>query len=246
MLMDLPGGTGASVLDPARRGTEGFGRTCPPRREEKLRLRLRQRRTARASALTGSPRGNLKRLRPWMDPGGSGTWPGLSGLGLSGLRPWSPPLETARRGRPCFGKAERDGTVGAGSDVGPHYFARPRRLRMGLRWRARLVRFAWKAAFGSTVRGAAAGAGWNPSFGALLGCCPSGRRLRDRAPGPVSPPMASPLPAVGGLPAFSARERVLRGRFVHHLTPGPMFHRPAIFRTSDRARPMAPFGPRGR
>jgi hypothetical protein len=71
--MDLPGGTRASVLDPAGRGTEGFGRRCPPRQEEKLRLRNRRRRTARASALSGSPRGNRKRLRPRTDPGGSGT-----------------------------------------------------------------------------------------------------------------------------------------------------------------------------
>jgi hypothetical protein len=81
--MDLPGGTKASALDPAGRGTEGFGRKCPPKQEEKLRLRNRQRRTARASALSGSPRGNLRALRRRMDPGGSGTlaWP-LGALAL--------------------------------------------------------------------------------------------------------------------------------------------------------------------
>jgi hypothetical protein len=52
-----------------------------------------------------------------MDPGGSGTLARLFGAWL-----WFPPLETARRGRNGFGRIEREGTVGAGSDAGPHYF----------------------------------------------------------------------------------------------------------------------------
>jgi hypothetical protein len=101
--MDLPGGTRASAPDPARRGTKGFGRRCPPGWEEKLRLRNRQRRTARASALSGSPRGNRKEASAsgWT-PEDAGPW-----LGSSELAPWSPPLETAQRGRTCLGRIER-------------------------------------------------------------------------------------------------------------------------------------------
>jgi hypothetical protein len=116
-LMDLSGGTRASALDPAGRGTKGFGRRNRQSGKRSFGFESAKRRTARASALTGSLRGNPKRLRPWRDSGGCGALAGLFGASA-----WLPPLETARRGMPCFGKAEREGTVGAGSDVGPHYF----------------------------------------------------------------------------------------------------------------------------
>jgi hypothetical protein len=68
--MDCQGGTEASAEDPSfpgcwlrpecRRGGNGDENS-----------RSAERRTARASALSGSPRGNLKRLRPRIDPGGS-------------------------------------------------------------------------------------------------------------------------------------------------------------------------------
>jgi hypothetical protein len=89
--MDLPGGTRASAPDPAGRGTKGFGRRCPPGWEEKLRLRNRQRRTARASALSGSPRGNRKEASAcgWT-PEEAGPWLCSSGLG-SGRRPSKQP-----------------------------------------------------------------------------------------------------------------------------------------------------------
>ncbi len=69
-----------------------------------------ERRTARASALTGSPRGNPKRLRPRGTPEDAGPGP----VPVTAL-------EKAHRERPAAAEPDAKGTVGAGSDAGPHY-----------------------------------------------------------------------------------------------------------------------------
>ena len=58
--MDLPGGTEASAEDPAGRGTEGFGSRIRQGGKRNASSESAKRRTARASALSGSPRGNLE------------------------------------------------------------------------------------------------------------------------------------------------------------------------------------------
>ena len=73
-LMDLSGGTGASALDPAASGTKGFGRRNRQSGNRDFGSESAKRRTARASALTGSPRGNRIELRLLSDSGGSGAW----------------------------------------------------------------------------------------------------------------------------------------------------------------------------
>jgi len=113
-------GFGPGAAKPADPGLRSMDRQAEPR----LRPRNRQsgkrdaspksaeRRTARASALSGSPRGNLKELRLLMDPGGSGA---------SSPRFAAPPT----RNRPARDASpprlgSSNGTVGAGGNVGPH------------------------------------------------------------------------------------------------------------------------------
>jgi hypothetical protein len=72
-----------------------------------------KRRTARASALTGSPRGNRKERKLRKDSGGSVPEPRLRSA------PRNRPARTASPPRPGV---TRDGTVGAGGDASPHYF----------------------------------------------------------------------------------------------------------------------------
>ena len=67
-----PGGTEASAEDPAGLRNRGFGLRNREGGNGSASSESAERRTARASALSGSPRGNRRRLRPWMDPGGSG------------------------------------------------------------------------------------------------------------------------------------------------------------------------------
>jgi hypothetical protein len=87
--MDLPGGTRASAPDPAASGTKGFGRRNRQSGKKDFGPKSAKRRTARASALTGSPRGNRTELRLLSDSGGSeaGTCPGF--------RPSKPPVAYA-------------------------------------------------------------------------------------------------------------------------------------------------------
>ncbi len=83
--MDLSGGTMASAEDPAASGTKGFGRRNRPGGMKDFGPKSAKRRTARASALTGSPRGNWIELRLLSDPGGSGAGT------CPGFRPSKPP-----------------------------------------------------------------------------------------------------------------------------------------------------------
>jgi hypothetical protein len=57
-------------FDPAGRGTGGFGRRNRQGGKRDFGSKFAKRRTAGASAPSGSPRGNRKGLRLWMDPGG--------------------------------------------------------------------------------------------------------------------------------------------------------------------------------
>jgi hypothetical protein len=68
-----------------------------------------ERRTARASALTGSPRGTLKGLRPWTDSGGCG----------ARTQFWLPPLETAHCERPASAEPDAKGQWGPAAMPGP-------------------------------------------------------------------------------------------------------------------------------
>lgn len=70
--MDLPGGTGASAPDPAGRGTKGFGRRNRQGGNRDFGSRFAERRTAGASAPSGSPRGHRIGLRLLPDSGGCG------------------------------------------------------------------------------------------------------------------------------------------------------------------------------
>lgn len=89
--MDLPGGTRASALDPAGRGTKGFGRRCLPKVGRGASASKPPRRTARASALTGSPRGNRKEASASDGPRRTRDL-GLAFRGLRpGFRPSKPP-----------------------------------------------------------------------------------------------------------------------------------------------------------
>ena len=116
-------GPRASAHDHVRRN-QGFGRGSCPKRIHRLRplMTLRvwkrdassesaERRTARASALCGEPAGKPDKASAFAGP----------------RRMWGqdPVLVTAPRNRPlrkaCLGGTGREGTVGAGSDAGPHY-----------------------------------------------------------------------------------------------------------------------------
>jgi hypothetical protein len=109
-----PGGTEASAEDSAAFGTRASAED-PGWREAGREFQIRQRRTVRASALSGSQRGNRMRLRPPKDPGGSGArTPG------SGAATRNRPERDASPPRLGSG----NGTVGAGGNVGPHYLWR--------------------------------------------------------------------------------------------------------------------------
>jgi len=70
--MDLSGGTGASALDPAGRGTNGFGSRNRQSGKRDFGSKAAERRTAGASAPTGSPRGKPNRASAPSDSGGCG------------------------------------------------------------------------------------------------------------------------------------------------------------------------------
>jgi hypothetical protein len=105
----LSGGTEALAEDPAGRENGSFGfRDCQGRKRNASSTSA-ERRTVRAPALSGSHRGHLK---------------GLPGRTPEDARPGFA-LVTAPRNRPSrkarFGGTGREGTVGPGSDAGPHY-----------------------------------------------------------------------------------------------------------------------------
>jgi hypothetical protein len=120
--------------DPARCGTNASAKGRRRREEQSSDCETAERRTARASALTGSPRGK---------PEGTQA-PDGSRRSQDARTPGSGPLlETARRGlpRPSRLGDPRAGTVGAGSDAGPHYFVcRARDCEVGLSGLPRGVR----------------------------------------------------------------------------------------------------------
>ena len=137
-----PAGPRVSAHGPVRRN-RGLRPRIPPAAEPKASAREREggkrdassesakRRTARASALVGEPAGKPERLRPRTDSGGSG------GLGP---RPRFRYLETAQRGTPRLpGWVLREGTVGAGSNAGPHYLTRPDGIAPSRAARARAI-----------------------------------------------------------------------------------------------------------
>jgi hypothetical protein len=98
----LSGGTRTSVLDPAGRGTKGFGRRDRQGKEAKASaFKSAERRTAGASAPSGSPRGNRIELRLLSDPGGSGT-------GASALVSAPRNLPARKASPPRQGKTRRD------------------------------------------------------------------------------------------------------------------------------------------
>ena len=108
--MTMSGGTEASAEDPAGRDDRGFGLCNRQGKEEGLTFRIRRAANRQGFGPVGEPPGTPGGLRPRRTPEDAG--PGFA-------------LVTAPRNRPSrtarFGGTANEGTVGAGSDAGPHY-----------------------------------------------------------------------------------------------------------------------------
>jgi hypothetical protein len=109
--MAMSGGTKASAEDPAGRGFKGFGRRNCQGKEEEREFRIRRAANRQGFGPDGEPAGNPERASA-LD-------------GLRRMRGQDPVLVTAPRNRPlrkaCLGGTGREGTVGPGSNAGPHY-----------------------------------------------------------------------------------------------------------------------------
>ena len=144
-LMDLSGGTRASALDPAGRGTKGFGRRNRQGKEAGLRFQIRRTANRRGFGPDGEPAGesglSFGSFRTPEDAG-------------PGLRPWFPLLETARRlclasqagsdAKGQWGPAAMSAPITASGELAPFagraLVAPPPRLKAGrLTPRARVV-----------------------------------------------------------------------------------------------------------
>ena len=109
----LPGRPEASAQGVPAKGGTGLRLRIRRRRGGGTPVPHLPRRTARASALTGSRRGNRKGRKLWKDPGRSAAR--APGSGVASKQPSGLPRLPGL-------VSNRDGTVGAGGDVSPHYF----------------------------------------------------------------------------------------------------------------------------